>query len=108
MRPVPGAVSVVTVAGELDIATQGVLGAVLTDVLARYGPDIIVDASAISFCDARGLSALVRGANRAERAGGSLTVVGMSPSLRNLLRLVGLEHRLGTPPPPAQIAPGRA
>jgi len=88
------AAPVVAIRGELDIATAAVFGRLVNDAITRYGPDTVVDAAGISFCDASGIGALVRAANHARRAGGTLTLVNVSPQLGRLLRVVGLEDHL--------------
>lgn len=82
-----------SVAGELDLVTTDAVAAALIRAVEETGPDLAVDVSGVTFCDARGLAALVRAANRAERDGGALTVRGASPLLVRLLRATGLEHR---------------
>lgn len=88
------AAPVVAIRGELDIATAAVFGRLVNDAITRYGPDAVVDATGIAFCDASGIGALVRAANHARRAGGTLTMINVPPQLARLLRVVGLEDHL--------------
>ncbi|GAA3726173.1 STAS domain-containing protein [Salinactinospora qingdaonensis] len=83
----------VHVTGELDLATADELADELIGVIERHGPDTVVDLSGVTFCDARGLAALVRVANHAENAGGRLVIASLSPCVARLLRLTGLAWR---------------
>ncbi|WP_345441420.1 STAS domain-containing protein [Actinoallomurus vinaceus] len=92
VRVRPGAAPVVSVRGELDIACAGAFEDLVLEVIIRHGPDVVIDASRMSFCDARGLGALVRCANEAGRSGGRLTLTDPDHRLRRLLRIVHLDH----------------
>jgi len=49
--------------------------------------------TALGFCDAQGLSALVRMAGYAERAGRPFRLVSPSPSVVKIMRITGLDRR---------------
>ena len=90
--------AVVTVAGEIDIATvtrlrEGLAG------LAAGGRPLVADLDRVRFIDSAGLAALVGAANRAAAHGGSLHVVCARPRIRQLFRLTGLDRRLARPAP---------
>ena len=88
---------VVTVAGEIDIATATRLRERLFE-LAASGRPLVADLDQVRFIDSAGLAALVGAANRAAAHGGSLHVVCARPRVRQLFRLTGLDRRL----PPAR------
>src|SRR5437588_3330386 len=88
---------VVTVAGEIDIATATRLRERLLE-LAASGRPLVADLDQVRFIDSAGLAALVGAANRAAAHGGSLHVVCSRPKVRQLFRLAGLDRRL----PPAR------
>ena len=83
---------IVTVAGEIDIATAARLRERLSE-LAVGGP-LVADLDLVGFIDSAGLAALVGAANRAAAHGGSLHVVCARPKVRQLFRLTGLDRRL--------------
>jgi anti-sigma B factor antagonist len=85
--------AVVTVAGEIDIATATRLRERLSG-LAANGRPLVADLDQVSFTDSAGLAALVGAANRAAAHGGSLHVVFARPQIRQLFRLTGLDRRL--------------
>lgn len=83
----------VKISGELDLLSADAAGDHLVHIIANLGPDITVDLSQLRFCDARGLSALLRAANRADRDGGAVELRGVSPQMARLLELTGLRRR---------------
>ncbi|MEV5705256.1 STAS domain-containing protein [Actinoallomurus sp. NPDC052274] len=90
----PGAAPVVSLCGELDLAGADAFEELVLNVILRRGPDVVIDAAGLAFCDARGLGALVRCANEAGRTGGRLTLARPSHRLRRLMRLVDLDRLL--------------
>jgi anti-sigma B factor antagonist len=89
----PGGIAVITVTGEVDIATV----AGLRDRLFRLADNsrsVIVDLDQVSFTDAAGLGALIGTAHRADIHGARLQVVCDLPQTRELFRLAGLDRRL--------------
>ena len=89
--------AIVTVAGEIDIATVTRLRERLSG-LAASGRPLVADLDQVRFIDSAGLAALVGAANRATAHGGSLHVVCARPKVRQLFRLTGLDR----PRPPAR------
>ncbi|NDU71491.1 anti-sigma factor antagonist [Actinomadura sp. DSM 109109] len=94
-----GAPARVTARGELDIASSAAFGIELARLIGERGPDVVVDVSGLTFCDARGLAALVAADELARRSGGTVTLTGPRPQMAKILRLTGLDRR---------FAPGRA
>ncbi|RKS78802.1 anti-anti-sigma factor [Actinomadura pelletieri DSM 43383] len=83
----------VVVSGELDIASAGVLRSHLARLIDERGPNLVVDVSALTFCDAQGLAAFVAADELAHRHGGAVTLVGIRPQLAKILRITGLDRR---------------
>ncbi|MEV5747896.1 STAS domain-containing protein [Actinoallomurus sp. NPDC052308] len=90
----PGAAPVVSLRGELDLAGADAFEELVLTVILSHGPDVVIDAAGLAFCDARGLGALVRCANEARRTGGRLTLARPSHRLRRLMRVVDLDRLL--------------
>ena len=88
-----GGCTVITVAGEVDIATAPRLGHHLA-ALAGSGRPVIADLDQVSFIDASGLGALVGAARRAAAHGTSLHVVCARSQTRQLFHLTGLDRQL--------------
>ena len=55
---------------------------------------LLINLAHVPFCDLRGLSSLVRSANRADRAGCRYGLLAAQPQVVSLLRLTGLDQRL--------------
>ena len=83
-------VAVLHLRGELDADTAGQLHAVLTDLLERPVPRIVVDMTGLKFCDSVGLSAFVTSKQVISSRGGWLSFAGANPFLAQLLETVGL------------------
>jgi anti-sigma B factor antagonist len=88
----PGYV-VVTVAGEVDIATVAELRERLA-ALAVSGVPLVADLDQVSFIDATGLGALAGAAREATEHGTSLHVVCAQPQTRRLFRVTGLDRQI--------------
>ena len=84
----------VTVAGEVDIATVPRLREQLF-ALAAGGCPLIADLDRVSFIDAAGLGVLADAAGRAAAHGGGLHVVCARDRTRRLFRLTGLDRPVG-------------
>ena len=91
-RREPGYV-VVTVAGEVDIATVAELRKRLA-AMAASGVPLVADLDQVSFIDATGLGALAGAAREATEHGTSLYVVCARPQTRRLFRVTGLDRQI--------------
>ena len=91
-RREPGCV-IVTVAGEIDIATVGRLRERLTALTDR-GLPLIADLDQVSFIDATGLGTLAGAARQAAEQGVSLHVVCDQPQTRRLFRVTALDRQI--------------
>jgi anti-sigma B factor antagonist len=85
--------AIVTVGGDIDIATVARLREGLAE-LAASGCPLVADLDQVRFIDSAGLSVLVGTANRVAAHGGSLHVVCARPKIRQLFRLTGLDQRI--------------
>jgi anti-sigma B factor antagonist len=85
--------AVVTIAGELDMATAGLAVSYVRQVIDQHRGPVIVDLVTLGFCDARGLNALLRMAGHAQRAGCPFQLDSPSSFLIKILRITGLDCR---------------
>ena len=85
---------VLTVVGEVDIATIGELHRALERALRSAAPRIVVDLSGVAFMDASGAALLLRYDALARAFGHSLVVVRGTPCVQRLLELTGVAYRL--------------
>ena len=78
---------------ELDLATADGLAA-QGCAIAVHARLLLLDLTSLSFCDARGLSAMVRIANQADIAGCRVALIAPQPPVAKVLRICRLDQRL--------------
>jgi anti-sigma B factor antagonist len=84
----------VTFAGELDTASADQAYEYVRAAIDARGGQVLLDVAGLSFCDARGLGALMRMSRHAGQAGASLRLVAPPPRLMKIIRITGLEDKL--------------
>ena len=92
---------VVSVTGELDIATAEQAYIYISDVIDAWPAPVSVDLSGLTFCDASGLGVLARTARHARQAGRQLKLIAARPSLLKIMRITGLDRAFPELVPPA-------
>jgi anti-sigma B factor antagonist len=85
--------TIVTISGELDIASVPVLREQILGRLRPQAGRIVIDLFGVTFCDASGLAALVGASRRADQLDGVLRLAAPTPLVATLLRLTGLDSR---------------
>ncbi|MFD7965847.1 STAS domain-containing protein [Streptomyces zaomyceticus] len=87
--PVPDAdTDVLLIAGELDRDTMAPLSAALE---AHVGAGrVVVDCTALAFCDSSGLNALLRARLKALEGGGRVELVGLRPPVDRMFEITGV------------------
>ena len=83
---------IVSVTGELDVATADQAYIYISDVIDAWPVPVSVDLSGLTFCDASGLGALARVARHARQAGRQLRLTAARPSLLKIMRITGLDR----------------
>lgn len=91
---------VVTVEGELDLATAPTLRVRLDEALSVGTGTVTVDLAGVRFMDARGLTVLVETARRLSETERRLAVRAAPTALRRLFDLMDLTQLLGVQPSP--------
>jgi anti-sigma B factor antagonist len=86
--------TVVTVRGELDMATAPQLRDSFAEVLAEAPSRLVVDARQLTFMDSTGLSTLLLAQRRCRAQGGELLLREPTPAVRRLISLAGVESML--------------
>ena len=92
-RTCPTGEAVVDLGGALDILSAEVAVSYVRDVIDRHHGPVEVNLTALAFCDAKGLGALVRMARYAEQKGCPFRLASPSPSLVKIMRITGLDRR---------------
>ena len=98
--------ALLSVAGELDLASSPVLE---RELERAFGDDpglVIIDLRDLEFMDSTGLSVLIRAHNRAQETGKKLGIVNGSRQVRRLLSLTGVADRLTIVNDPAEFDSG--
>ncbi|KDN19148.1 STAS domain-containing protein [Amycolatopsis rifamycinica] len=85
-----GAGAVVTVLGELDVATAPRLRAGIEALTLAAGQRLVVDLAGVTFCDSSGISALIAARNVAEAAGAGVALAAVPGRLSRTFGLIGL------------------
>ncbi|WP_327726476.1 anti-sigma factor antagonist [Streptomyces sp. NBC_00487] len=99
-----GPFTVIEVAGEIDMASAGLVAEHLTAAATgSAAPDVLVDLRRVSFFDCSGLRVLCRAEAAATARGGRLRLVADQPRMYRLLRAARL---LGRFPPLPDLPPG--
>ena len=86
--------TLVTLVGEIDVASVPLLDDLLQEAIAVGAPALVVDMALVSFCDAAGLGQLVGAANALREAGAQLSVRAAPYELRRLFHITGLTDTL--------------
>ena len=86
--------TIMTISGELDIASVPVLRDQIPGLLPPQAGRIVIDLSGVTFCDTSGLAVLVGASHRAGLPDGVLRLAAPTPLVTTVLRLTGLHSRL--------------
>ncbi|MET7695907.1 STAS domain-containing protein [Streptomyces sp. NPDC005483] len=85
-----GGTTVVTLCGEIDLATAVPLSALLDALTYDPHPDLVLDLRSVSFVDCAGLTTLCRTQNRVRARNGRLRLLTDSSVHLRVLRAAGL------------------
>lgn len=84
---------VLVLAGDLDWTSAPYLGdRVAVSLADQTCPHLVLEVSAVEFCDTSGLNAVIGAYKRVTGAGGRLVLVGVGGRLARLLHLTGLDR----------------
>ena len=87
----PDGQPVVTIAGEIDIATADEAKTFLSDIIDTEPLPTIVDVSGVTFCDAAGLGMFATVAAHGRDLERPVRLMGARPSLVRIMRITGLD-----------------
>jgi anti-anti-sigma factor len=79
---------------ELDLITADCLAARGHAAITGHARLLLLDLTGLSFCDAQGLSALVKIANHADKTGCRYGLIAPQPPVAKVLRITRLDQRL--------------
>lgn len=101
-----GSAAVVTVSGELDLASGPQLEAELDRLTAPETRVVVLDLRRLDFMDSTGLSIIVRAHQRMVEEGGEMGLVKGSQQVQRLLDLTGVADRLRLVDSPEELLDG--
>jgi anti-sigma B factor antagonist len=87
-----GSVTVLTVEGEVDIATAPKLREKLVELAAGGANRLVVDLEKVEFLDSTGLGVLIGGMKRLRSTDGDLTLVCTQPRILRVFEITGLNR----------------
>jgi anti-anti-sigma factor len=83
-------VELVAPQGEIDISSVELLDRELQSAVARRPRRLLVDLSQVNYLDSAGITVLLHARQTISRIGGELVLVGGSPFIRRLFRMIGV------------------
>jgi anti-sigma B factor antagonist len=83
--------AVVTVRGEIHLATAPDFSERMNEVLAEGRTAVVVDLTQVGFIDSTGLSVLLNALRRITRAGGALVLVCTNPTVLRLFEVTKMD-----------------
>jgi anti-anti-sigma factor len=86
--------AVISVAGEIDIASAGQLDDCIRKARSQYSPHLIIDLMEVDFMGSSGLRVLADASTDIEDHGGSVVIARPSAPVDRLLKISGLHHDL--------------
>jgi anti-sigma B factor antagonist len=90
--------TILSVKGEIDIATAGILDEAIEQAVADVRSRVAVDLGGVSFMDSTGLRTLIVAHRRLADIGGTLRVIPGSGPNRRLLEVAGVADTLEIAP----------
>jgi anti-sigma B factor antagonist len=86
----PSTWTVLTLDGEIDVASSDMLRAALLDLHRRGRRWLVLDLSQVHYCDSTGIGVLAIHAKRLLDSGGALRLVGLRPVVAEIFEIAGL------------------
>ncbi|MFD3700032.1 STAS domain-containing protein [Streptomyces sp. NPDC058646] len=93
--------TVVRVVGEMDMDRARQFRTALDEALADHPATIVVDLTALTFCDSSGLNVLLGARQAAVDLGCQLRLAGPNPQVVRLLEMTGADQLFPVSPPAA-------
>ncbi|MFZ0666983.1 MAG: STAS domain-containing protein [Acidimicrobiales bacterium] len=92
-----GCEAVVSLSGELDVATSPELSEALVALIDGGSTELVIDLGRLAFIDSTGLSAILK-ANKKLEGRGRVVLRGPTPMVRQVLEITGLTAALFVEP----------
>jgi anti-sigma B factor antagonist len=89
----PSGVALINLGGDLDVVSAKAATGYVRDVIRQHNGPVVLDVAAVTYCDAQGLSALLRMREFSEQEGCPFRLSTPSPALVKKMRMTGIDHR---------------
>jgi anti-sigma B factor antagonist len=99
---------IVTVRGEVDVCTRGLLQEALLRIMREHGARLLLDVAGVSFMDCAGLRVLLATQRRAGLRGGFLRLIAVSRAVRRIIELTGAYEASAVEREPRTVGVGDA
>src|SRR5215204_5054702 len=86
-----GGWTVVSVYGELDVATSPTLRERLISLVGKGSARLVLDLEGVDFLDSTGLGTIISALKRARTHGGDMRLVCTQPRIKRLFEITGLD-----------------
>jgi anti-sigma B factor antagonist len=80
----------VRISGRIDVYSASAVGEAIQSLIADGAENIVVDVSSVTRIDSSGLGTLVGNAKSAASCGGTISLVGISDTMRKTLEITNL------------------
>jgi anti-sigma B factor antagonist len=95
-----GSTAVLSLSGELDMATAPQVRECVADAIAAGSPRVLVDLAELTFCDSAGLTAFIQGDKHCAARGGWLRLTRPGGHVARVMELSGVLDLLEYRPAP--------
>lgn len=85
-----GSICLITVEGEVDLATVDTLKMALEEAAGATGTSVIVDLTSVSYMDSSGFAALLEAARHMKAQSGALHLAGCNPNIARMMEITRL------------------
>ncbi|MFN0092730.1 MAG: STAS domain-containing protein [Acidimicrobiales bacterium] len=86
--------ALVQLSGEMDSHTAGAFAEAMSELTARPGVDVTIDASKLSFVDSSAITELLKAQRAVSAGGGMFRMIGVGSAVRRVIEITGLLDEL--------------
>jgi anti-sigma B factor antagonist len=94
-RAIGNGLTLIEVAGDVDVFSAPLLRARLTDLIHKNTYHLLIDMAQVPFLDSSGLSVLVEAIRLVQPHGGSVNLAAAREGIQRILRISGVDSKLG-------------
>lgn len=84
--------NVLTLNGEIDLHVSPDIERLLTSMISKRPPHVVVDLSAVTFIDSSGLAVLIHAMQNIQEYGGKFLLSGITEDVRSIFKMARLDQ----------------